>query len=195
LFFMTTTAQPRAEMLCQMAECAYRLGKAFGAAAEQADDLETRLKWFLVFERCFFALRVSTALELRLKQAPKEPREAASDREDLADRETLAEREPRDRGDDERDRDRDGERASFPILIRTLEGVAADAAALPGPAPAELLNLRELLAQVKAEPAAAAPSQPTGLRARLTGSSAATAVALTPRPPPGLTTRRATGPP
>jgi len=35
------------------------------------------------------------------------------------------------------DRDREGERASLPLLMKTLRGVAADAAALPGPAPAK----------------------------------------------------------
>jgi hypothetical protein len=189
-----TIADPRAAMLSDMAGSAYRMGMAFGAEAEQAKDLDAKLKWFELFNRCFFALRVSTALELRLKQAAKAPpREAASDREALIERESFGDREHRDRGYDERDRDRETERASFPILIRTLEGVAADAAALPGPEPAELPMLRELLAKAKAAPPPVArASRP--LRSRLTG---ATALALAPRPLGTAATpiRRATGPP
>uniref|UniRef100_UPI00286A6F5B hypothetical protein n=1 Tax=Phenylobacterium sp. TaxID=1871053 RepID=UPI00286A6F5B len=97
---------------------------------------------------------------------------------------------------DERERDRETERASLPILLRALEGVVADAAALPDPKPAELLTLRELLAHAKAEPGAS--SSPQNLRARLTGSLAATAPP--PRSPASnvgqvLAARRATGPP
>jgi hypothetical protein len=184
-----------------MAECAYRLGMAFGAAAEKAQGTDGWLAYFNAFDRCFFAVRVSTALELRLQRAPAEPREAASDREDLIDRPDPPETEDRERGYDERERDRDREteRASLPILLRTLEGVVADAEALPGPAPAELLTLRELLAHAKAAPSPAAPRTGQSLRSRLTGSGAAT----TPPPKPLLASnvgqilaaRRATGPP
>src|SRR5689334_1887644 len=107
-----TAAEPRAAMLCQMAECAYRLGMAFGAEAERATDIDAKLKWCEVFQRCFFAVRVSTALELRLHQAPKAPRDAVSDREALMDRADPSDREERE--DDglrytERDRDRETE--------------------------------------------------------------------------------------
>src|SRR5260221_13831570 len=108
-----------------MAECAYRLGMAFGAAAEKAQGTDRWLEYFNAFDRCFFAVRVSTALELRLNRTAAEPREAASDREALIDRPDPPEREDRDRGYDERDRDRETERASLPILLRTLEGVVA----------------------------------------------------------------------
>jgi hypothetical protein len=194
-------ADPRCAMLASMTECAYRLGMAFAAEAERAPDLETKLKWFPLFDRCFFAVRVSTALELRLKQAPAGPREAASDREVLSDRADPPEREDRDRGYTERDRDRESERASFPILIRALDGVVADAAALPGPEPAELPTLRELLAKVKSQPApvAAAPKRAANLRASLAGSGAATTAAPERRPASNvgevLAARRATGPP
>jgi hypothetical protein len=192
---------PRSRQLSDMAECAYRLGMAFGAAAETAQGTDRWLEYFNAFDRCFFAVRVSTALELRLNRAPAEPREAATDREDLIDRPDPPETEDRERGYDERERDRDREteRASLPILLRTLEGVVADAEALPGPAPAELLTLRELLAHAKAAPSPAAPRTAQSLRSRLTGSGAATA--LPPKPHLAsnvgqiLAARRATGPP
>jgi hypothetical protein len=196
---MMTTTEPRSRQLSDMAECAYRLGMAFGAAAEAAQGTDRWLEYFNAFDRCFFAVRVSTALELRLQRAPAEPREATSDREDLIDRPDPPETEDRERGYDERDRDRETERASLPILLRTLEGVVADAEALPGPAPAELLTLRELLAHAKAAPSPAAPRTAQSLRSRLTGSGAATSLPATPRLASNvgqvLAARRATGPP
>ena len=194
-----TTPDPRCRQLSDMADCAYRLGMAFGAAAEKAQGTDDRLRYFNAFDRCFFSMRVSIALQLRLKRAPAEPREAASDREDLIDRpdppETDSEREER---YDERDRDRETERASLPILLRTLEGVVADAEQLPGPEPAELPTLRELIAHAKATPAA--PRTAQSLRSRLTGSGAATAPPAPTRNPASnvgqiLAARRATGPP
>ena len=188
-----TAADPRSRQLSDMADCAYRLGMAFGAAAETAQGTDRWLAYFNAFDRCFFAVRVSTALELRLRSAPAEPREAASDREDLIERpdpaETPNEAEDRDRdrGYDDRDRDRETERASLPILLRTLEGVVADAEKLPEPAPAELITLRELIAHAKAEPLPAAQRTAQSLRARLAGSGGAMA--------PPRTHRRATGPP
>lgn len=195
-----TTADPRSERLSAMSACACRLGMAFGAEAERAQDSALKIEWFGLFERCFFSVRVATALELRLRREAWSMREAASDREDLNERADPPEREDRDRAFDERDRegDREVERASLPILLRTLDGVAADASALPGPPPAALLTLNELLAQARTRPVAAARTAPAaGLRARLTGSGAATMLA--PRPPPeldvGPVARRATGPP
>ena len=195
-----TTIDPRSRQLSDMAECAYRLGMAFGTAAETAQGTDRWLEYFNAFDRCFFAVRVSTALELRLARTPAEPREAATDRETLIDRPDPPETEDRDRDYDERDRDRETERASLPILLRTLEGVVADAEKLPAP-PAELITLRELIAHAKAGPgpASAAPRSPRSLRSRLTGSGAV------PAPPPKphlasnvgqiLAARRATGPP
>src|SRR5579859_4006289 len=208
-----TSADPRSRQLSEMAECAYRLGMAFGAATEKAQGTDGWLAYFNAFDRCFFAVRVATALQLRLDRTPAEPREAATDRETLIDRadppetpESEADRHDRDRGYDERDRDRETERASLPILLRTLEGVAADAETLPGAEPAELLTLRELIAHAKAapSPSAAQPRTAQSLRSRLAGSGAAQA------PPPKahlasphlasnvgqvLAARRATGPP
>ena len=179
-----TAPEPRSRQLSDMADCAYRLGMAFGAAAETAQGTDQWLPYFNAFDRCFFAVRVSTALELRLRRAPAETREAASDREELIERpETTTGTEDRDRGYDERDRDRDREtereteRASQPILLRALEGVVADAAALPDPKPAELLTLRELIAHARSEPGPAAPRSPASNVRQV------------------LTARRATGPP
>ena len=198
-------ADPASLKLSELTECAYRLGLAFGAEAEQAETPERRVEYFQLFDRCFFGVRVAIALQLRLQRAPA-GQDALSARGDPSERD-QAEREAADHdGLDrytERDRERDLEPASLPILLRTLGGVAADAAALPGPEPAELPTLRELLAQVTSQPTAT-PSPRAGgasLRARLAGS--ATTQALTLPPPKGsgpelriaLPTRQATGPP
>jgi len=203
-----TSVDPRSRQLSEMADCAYRLGMGFGAAAEEARGTDAWLAYFKAFDRCFFALRVATALQLRLKRTPTEPREAATDREALIERsdppeavDSETDGRERDRGYDERDRDRETERASLPILLRTLEGVVTDSAALPGPEPAALPTLRELLAHAKAgaAPASAAPRSTQSLRARLTGSVAAEAPPPTPRLASNvgqvLAARRATGPP
>jgi len=210
-----TGADPRCAMLLELSECAYRLGVAFGGEAERAEEAARTLEYFRLFDRCFFAVRVATALELRLRRAPEraELREASVGRDsqcesDGPEREGAeADRpdgnEPAGRGRDERDRDRDreAEPASLPVLLRTLDGVAVDAAALPGPQPAALPTLRELLAHVRSDepaPAAAAKSA-ASLRARLAGSGAAQALVLAPPRPSGsgggLVVRRATGPP
>jgi len=211
-----TGADPRCAMLLELSECAYRLGVAFGGEAERAEEAARTLEYFRLFDRCFFAVRVATALELRLRRAPEraELREASVGRDsqcesDGPEREGAeADRpdgnEPAGRGRDERDRDRDreAEPASLPVLLRTLDGVAADAAALPGPEPAALPTLRELLAHVAPDGPAPAPPQTrskTDLRARLAGSGAAQALVLAPPRPSGsgggLVVRRATGPP
>lgn len=190
-----TAADPRIADLAEMGQCAYRLGMAFGAAAEQAQGTDQWLTYFNAFDRCFFSVRVGIALQLRLERHPAAERaEPASDRETLSDREVLSDP---DDGDDrlpiERDRDRETERASFPILIRALEGICADAALLPGPEPAELPTLRDLLAQVKAAPSAPIASAMTpNLRTRLAGSGAAT-LTLPPRSPPSRPGWRGSG--
>jgi hypothetical protein len=195
---MTAAADPRVARLSQMSECAYRLGTVYGAAAEQALGTDAWLEHFQAFDRCFFSVRVAIALQLRLERTPAarpEARDAASDREDLSDREVPDDRDPPDRYEPEydRERDRETERASFPVLIRTLERVAADAPLLRGPEPADLPTLRELLAHVRPEPGAA-------LKTRLAGSGALAPAAPTARRPASnvaevLAARRATGPP
>ena len=200
---MTAAADPRLAMLAQMREPAFRLGMAFAAEAERAQDIAKKIEFFHLFDRCGFCVRVSIALELRLERTPTarpELREAASGREDLIDREELADRDPPERSDRyepeyDRERDRETERPSFSTLLKTLEGVCADAAALPGPERAELLTLRELLAKMKAEP----PSPRPSLKASLASSGAAPAVSSQRRPASNvaevLAARRATGPP
>ena len=197
-----TSPDPRSQQLSDMVDCAYRLGVAFGAAAEGAVGTDRCLPYFNAFDRCFFSIRVSTALELRLRRASAQPREAVSDREALIERPDPPETpdsETDDRDRDPRDRDRETERASLPILLRALEGVVADAAALPDPKPAELLTLRELLAHAKAAPSPAAPRAAQNLRSRLTGSGAATGPPSTAHLASNvgqvLAARRATGPP
>jgi len=194
-------ADPRIAMLAQMREPAFRLGMAFAAEAEGAADMARKIEFFQLFDRCGFCVRVSIALELRLERTPAarpEPRDAKTDREDLVDRENLADRPDRYEPEYDRERDRETERASLPILLRTLEGVVADASRLPGPPPADLLTLRELLAKVKAEPPAPFASQPTP-KPRPAISDPATAVVTMRRPASNvgeiLAARRATGPP
>jgi hypothetical protein len=193
-----TAADPRVAMLALMREPACRLGMAFAAEAERAANVATKIEFFQHFDRCFFSVRVAIGLELRLERAARAaPREPASDRENLVDRD------PPDYSDRyepeyDRERDRERERASFPTLIRTLDGVVADAASLPGPEPADLPTLRELLAKMKSTPAPSASEPRPNLRARLADSSVAPAIA-TRRPASNvgeiLAARRATGPP
>jgi hypothetical protein len=201
-----SATDPRIEMLAEMREPAFRLGMAFAREAERAPDTATAIKFFNLFDRCAFSVRVGIALELRLERAPAvrlEARDPISDRENLVDREDLADRDPPERDDAyepeyDRERDRETERASFPILIRALEGVCADAAKLPGPRPAELVTLTELLAKAKAA-AAADPSRAGRLRTRRTGSGAGPALPPSRRPASNvgevLARLRATGPP
>lgn len=201
-----TAADPRCARLSELSACAYRLGLAFGREAEQSGDVARTLEYFRLFDRCFFAVRVATSLELRLRRTPATG-EAFAERDDLDDRADPREDEradsdtslERERFEADRDREREAEPASLPVLLRTLDGVAADAAALPGPEPAALPTLRELLAHVAPEPP---PTQSkVDLRARLAGSGAAVTLQLAPRPaksPPrslGGLPRRATGPP
>jgi len=197
-------ADPRSEMLFQMGQCAYRLGKGFGEAAERAENHAEKLEYFQLFDRCFFAARMSVALELRLRrEARAEGRDARE--HEAADRDPV-ERDPPETErftESEADREREREPVSLPVLLATLNGVAADAAALPGPEPAALPTLRELLARVKSEtPPTARPPGGARLRARLTASTATPAFAPTSpaRPHPSgrrgaSTLRRATGPP
>lgn len=213
-----TAADPRIEMLAEMGACACRLGMAFGAEAERALTTSDRLRFFQLFDRCFFAVRVGIALELRLKReagrgaggSEREDREDSAERDppEVERAEPLELERPERLDYTERDRDREVERASLPLLLRTLAGVVADATALPGPPPAALPTLQDLLARFSSGTDAAprpAASQP--LRARLTGSAAAFAATpasgevLTLSPPgrPGVgdrpRRRGATGPP
>ncbi|MBI1196933.1 MAG: hypothetical protein GC203_03645 [Phenylobacterium sp.] len=203
--------------LSDLSQCAYALGMAFGRQAEAAEDDERRLRFYELFERCFHGYRVAVALKLRLAHAA--PRIAASDAEDLRDRDPpdreapnheASDHEAPDRDPRERiEYDRDREAASLPILIKTLDGVAAGAEGLPGPHRAELPTLRELLARMAASPPALRPPAAKPPH-RETASEAAVAVLARPRtapapirsrlllgaapaiPPPR---RRATGPP
>lgn len=191
--------------LTEMSECACRLGMAFGAVAEREDDDPARqLQYFDLFERCFFAVRMATSLTLRLghslmASSERERPERERPEQERPEQE-RAERQPSDRDiDRDRERERDRESASFPMLLKTLGAVADAASALPGPAPAALPSLRELLAQFTSDPAPA--KQPTeagqGLRARLAGSAATPVVTLpsSARPSPIPALHRATGPP
>jgi hypothetical protein len=133
-----TAADPRSDMLSELSQCAYRLGLAFGHEAERAEDTARKLEYFRLFDRCFFAVRVATALELRLRRTPATPPgEAPAERDDLNDRADPPEDERADRDanpererlDADRDREREAEPASLPVLLRTLDGVAVDAEA------------------------------------------------------------------
>jgi hypothetical protein len=200
---MTSPLSPSVQ-LAEMRDCAYRLGMALGAAAEAETDWRRKLELIGLFDRSFFSVRVAIGLELRLAR-PARSGLADTEREEADERSEPLETEAAERPEawTERDRDRESERASLPLLLATLRGVAADAAALPGPEPAELPALRDLLARVEDRPAPLpAPNAPGGgaravpLRTRLAGSSTL-ALAVRPSPPsaPTLPLRRATGPP
>jgi hypothetical protein len=190
------SAPDTSAMLEEMSACAYRLGVRFAAEAETAQDSKRALEMFHLFDRCFFAVRVAIALQLRLRREARiaEPREPASDDEVLEAAEPVEteDAERPERLDYDRDRDRETERASLPVLLTTLKGVAEGAAALPGPQPAELPTLQDLIARATAEPA---PAKPSPLRDRLAGSAAVAVAAAPPRPAPVSPARRATGPP
>lgn len=199
IFVLMSATDPRSERLSELSQCAYRLGMAFGAEAQRAEETARKLEYFELFERCFFAVRVATALELRLRRARGPDREALSDRERPDTERTECDR------DYDADRDRESEReregASIPILLRTLGSVAADAAALPGREPAALPALRELLAQVTLAPQPAGARSPAAgaLRTRLAGSATVPILISTAPARSGLrlpaALRHATGPP
>ena len=186
-------------MLDALTQCAYRLGRAFAAEAERSQG-RAMLEACERFDRCFFSVRMGIALQLRLRRTQPVRLKSESEREpterEPSEREP-AEHEPRDHHTAaeplERERDRETERASVPLLLNALATVAADAASLPGPAPAALLTLRELLATLSSAPArtpapAVPPPRPTGdLRTRL-AATASTSVLTAPL-------RHATGPP
>ena len=189
-------------MLSALTEAAFGLGMAYRDRHEQAEDPETEARCFEAFDRCFTSVRLGIALKLRLdREARASTRGPAADRDgserDELERDEVLETERPERYI-ERDRDRETERASFPLLLKTLNGVVANASALSGPEPAELPSLRDLLATVGVAPAPAAQPRTGALKARLTGS-AATAVTALDRPPGArpaiLPLRRATGPP
>ena len=194
-----TDAAPSCEMLDALTQCAYRLGLAFGAEAERETMSAKGLEYFHLFDRCFFSVRVAMGLQLRMRQAE---RTLATEREDLRERADPTERDTqktRDRDPVERERDREVEPASISVFLKTLQGVAADAANLPGPPHSALPTLQELLAQITSAPAT--PAKPTaGLRARLATSATAPTLTLPSstgpkRPTLGVPLHRATGPP
>ncbi|MFC3069760.1 hypothetical protein [Phenylobacterium soli] len=196
------TTPATSEMLSEMSACAYRLGMAFGAAAERAEDGGERLEMFGLFERCFFAVRVATALQLRLRRegAIAEGVGPETERPEAERAEAIEARPERERFEGDRERDRETERASLPLFLNTLQGVAAEAAALPSPlsdlGPAELPALQQLLARASTSPARPPPPR-TPLRDRLAGSAALALSGVSPalRPAHIPPTRRATGPP
>jgi hypothetical protein len=186
--------------LDDMREAAYGLGMAFARAAEAEGDLDRKLQLFDAFHRSFASVRLSIALAMRLRREAQAPARVEIERDEERDEAPeLSDAPERAERYDERDRDREVERASLPVLLRTLGRVADDAQALM-PQAAELPTLRELLDRVRAQPAPATPpaTAHSPLRARLSGGTAA----LTLSPParsglPGLgaSPRRSTGPP
>jgi hypothetical protein len=195
--------------LDEMRQAAFGLGMSFAQAGMAEDDIDRKLRLFDAYHRSFASVRLSIALAMRLRQEARLALRADAPPADSESAEQEVERdeapEPADHAGrperyDERDRDRETERASLPLLLRTLEQVADDARALT-PQAAELPTLHELLDRVRAQPApakpAAAPTQAaSALRTRLSGGTAAlTLAAPVIRPLPGLPLRRSTGPP
>jgi hypothetical protein len=196
ILFYFCSMEAEAAQLDDLRNAAHALGMAFAQAAMAEDDLDRKLALFDAFHRSSASVRLSIALKMRLRrEARLPPREAGRPEIERVEVE-RPERAERPDYYDERERDR--ERVSFPLLLRTLSRVADDAQALL-PQAAELPSLRELLDRVKAAPSPATPSAVAGnLRARLTGS-ATTQVLIRPPappgPPPGPPPRRSTGPP
>ena len=185
-----------AHQLDRMREIAFRLGVGFGEAALVEDDLDRKLTLFDAFQRASASVRLSIALKMRLEREARAPvRERPEHEIERDERLELAERPERYDG---RDRERDRERVSLPILLRTLDRVAHDAETLL-PQAAELPTLREILDRVRAQPApvTAAPPARSPLRTRLSGGTATLTMAPPPGPTglPGVAPRRATGPP
>lgn len=185
--------------LAEMRQVAFDLGMVFGRAAQAEDDLDRKLALMDAYLRSFASVRLSIALKMRLEREVGRPAAVEARPEAPETERPETERpEPLERPEryDERDRDRDTERVSLPILLRTLSHVADDAERLT-PQAAELPTLRELLDRVKApaEPRPAAVPRPAAgvLRARLTGST--TTLTLTPPPPRPLGPLPRTGPP
>lgn len=191
-----------------MREAAFGLGMAFAQAATDEGDFDRKLQMSDAFQRSFASVRLSIALAMRLRHeartAPRAEAEPAGrdvERDEAPEASDHVERPER---YDERDRDRETERATLPLLLRTLEHVAEDARALI-PQAAELPTLHELLDRVRAQPAPPTPrppaSSPTAgpLRTRLSGGTATLTLTPPPRPglpgAPGAATRRSTGPP
>ncbi|WP_331090185.1 hypothetical protein [Phenylobacterium sp.] len=171
---------------------AFRLGMALGGEAERVSDLDRKLKLFEAFHQCFASVRLSIALDLRLKKAPAQPAEAEQRESERDEAPDWNERPERSDALHYTERDRETERASFPRLLRTLNGVLSDAEQLLPDAP-EVPQLRTLLAKAKPEPAPVRPPPSRDLRSRLAAST--TTQVLTR---PGLRTpppRRSTGPP
>jgi hypothetical protein len=187
-----------AAQLDQMREVAFRLGMSLGQAALAEDDIDRKLTLLDAFHRSFAAVRLSIALKMRLAREARTAPRAETERAETERLETgRAEGVERPERFDERDRDRETERASFPLLLSTLRRVACDAETLQ-PQAAELPALRELLDRVGAQPAP--PAKPAGpLRERLSGGTAALTLTAPPRPRPrglpGLPLHRPPGPP
>ena len=198
--------------LDEMRQAAFGLGMSFAQAGMAEDDIDRKLRLFDAYHRSFASVRLSIALAMRLRQEARlalraDAPPAASESAEVERDETP---EPSDHAGrperyDERDRDRETERASLPLLLRTLEQVADDARALT-PQAAELPTLHELLDRVRAQPAPAKPATaPTqaasALRTRLSGGTAALTLAPLHRSGsqlPGLggvSPRRSVGPP
>lgn len=193
--------------LDDMRQAAYRLGMGFAQAAEAEGDLDRKLALFDAFHRSFASVRLSIALAMRLAREAQAPARVEAERDAAAETERAEalerpERPERPERYDERDRDREAERASLPLLLRTLERVADDAGTLL-PQAADLPTLRELLDRVRAGPPPETPPRPgpAPLRARLSGGAATLTLAPSPRPRGDLTglssapPRRSTGPP
>jgi hypothetical protein len=205
------TAVSDLQGLTDLAECAYALGLAFGREAQAATDHERKIRSFELFERCFHGFRVAVALKLRLRRAAAAParERGPAQAEGQSERGEAAEPAEGDRLSGDRDRDR--EPATLQILLKALNGVVSGAEALPGPAPAQLPTLRELLARMAVTPAAdptpktadALVRSPASLapqaRSRLLQGTAPAGLPLPGRPVSGLAAppprRRATGPP
>jgi len=224
MFRMSPEADHRCAQLSELADCAYRLGVQLAAAAEAEADVPKKVELFERFHDAAASVRLSLALQMRLRRMPAEPRPALPRfRPEALEREAPERPDFHDPPDwedrdllryTERDREADREHVSFPALRRTLQSLVAGAEALPGPEPADLPRLREFLATTGpgTSPASSgvgprrggggaatgrAPEPGAALRDRLkaSGSAQAQILARLPAKALGLRTHRPTGPP
>ena len=180
--------------LDDLRNAAHALGMAFAQAAQAEDDLDRKLSLFDAFHRSFASVRLSIALALRLKREAHMPARIETERPEIEPLDVERAEAP-ERPERYDERDRETERASFPLLLRTLSRVADDAQALL-PQAAELPSLRELLDRIGAQPAVAAPRPvATPLRSRLSGGTATLTLPPPHRPNQGPPPRWSTGPP
>lgn len=160
------------QMLEGLVDCAYELARTFAAAAKAEPDTKHSLELLDGFHRSAFAVRMGIRLCMTLRAPPRAAPTVAVERAEAPERERaeaeLSEPAERlERGEQDRERDRDYEPVSLPKFLSTLGLVARDAGRLGDRLPADaarvLPTLQGLLAQATADPPEPASSPPAGV--------------------------------